>query len=149
MIRIAALVLAVAAACNTAESARARLELVEAPATQDVAVVVSQQLASADAAHKRLVVYVGAAWCEPCRRFHDAAAAGQLDADFGNLRVLVFDADRDKDPLQHAGYVSNLIPLFALPKPDGTSSGKQIEGSIKGDGAVAQITPRLKALLQN
>jgi thiol-disulfide isomerase/thioredoxin len=148
VIRIAALALAVAA-CNTAESAHPRLELIEAPATQDVAVFVTQQLVSADAAHKRLLVYVGASWCEPCRRFHEAAAAGQLDADFGNLRFLVFDADRDKDALQHAGYVSDLIPLFALPKPDGTSSGKQIEGSIKGDGAVAQITPRLKALLQN
>jgi thiol-disulfide isomerase/thioredoxin len=146
---LAALVLATATACNPAESAHARLELVEAPATQDVALLVTQQLASANAAHKRLLVYVGASWCEPCRRFHDAAAAGQLDADFGDLRFLVFDADRDKDPLQKAGYVSNLIPLFALPKPDGTSSGKQIEGSIKGDGAVAQITPRLKALLQN
>lgn len=147
--RIAVLVLAVAAACNNAESAHSRLELVDAPATQDVAALVSQQLASAEAAHKRLLVYVGASWCEPCRHFHDAAAAGQLDADFGNLRLLVFDADRDTDALQHAGYVSKLIPLFALPKPDGTSSGKQIEGSIKGDGAVAQIAPRLKALLQN
>jgi len=34
-----------------------------------------------------------------------------------------------------------------LPREDGSGSGEQIEGSIKGPGAVAQITPRLKALL--
>jgi thiol-disulfide isomerase/thioredoxin len=145
--RLALLVLAVATACS-AERAQPRLELIEAPAVPDVATYVSGALAAAEQGHKKLLVYVGASWCEPCRRFHDAAAAGQLDATFGDLRIVVFDADRDKDALQRAGYISNLIPLFALPRPDGTASGKQIEGSIKGDGAVAQIAPRLQELLR-
>jgi len=145
--RFAPLLLALATACG-GERAHPRLELVDAPEVQDVAVYVRGALVNAEQAHKRLLVYVGASWCEPCRRFHDAAAAGQLDEAFGSLRVLVFDADRDKDALQRAGYVSNRIPLFALPRPDGTSSGKQIEGSIKGEGAVAEITPRLQTLLQ-
>jgi thiol-disulfide isomerase/thioredoxin len=145
--RFAPLLLALATACS-GERTRPRLELVEAPAVQDVAVYVSGALVSAESAHKRLLVYVGASWCEPCRYFHDAAVAGQLDDAFGQVRVLVFDADRDKDALQRAGYISNLIPLFALPRPDGTASGKQIEGSIKGEGAVAEITPRLQTLLQ-
>ena len=110
VMRLAVLVIAVACvavtACNTAESARPRLELVDAPATKDVAALVTTELARAASAHKRLLVYVGAAWCEPCRRFHDAAMAGQLDADFGDLRLLVFDADRDTDALQRAGYIS-------------------------------------------
>lgn len=145
--RFAPLVLALATAC-AGERVHPRLELVEAPPVLDVALYVSGALANAEQAHKRLLVYVGASWCEPCRRFHDAAAAGQLDETFGNVRFLVFDADRDKDALQRAGYISELIPLFALPGPDGKASGKQISGSIKGDGAVAQITPRLQALLQ-
>jgi hypothetical protein len=61
--------------------------------------------------------------------------------------MLVFDLDRDGERLASAGYVSKYIPLFALPKTDGTSSGKQIEGGIKGEGAVAYITPKLQALL--
>jgi thiol-disulfide isomerase/thioredoxin len=134
-------------ACS-GESARPKLELVEAPQVPDVAAYVSGAVASAEQAHKRLIVYVGAEWCEPCRHFHDAAVAGLLDATFGNLRVLAFDADRDRDGLQRAGYKSELIPLFALPNPDGTASGKQIEGSIKGGGALANITPRLQTLLQ-
>ena len=35
-----------------------------------------------------------------------------------------------------------------LPLADGRASGRQIEGSIKGEGAVDQIAPRLLSLLQ-
>lgn len=94
-----------------------------------------------------LLVYVGAPWCEPCRYFHEAAAAGKLDEAFPGLVLLELNADHDADRLAAAGYRSRLIPLFALPGPDGSASGKQMEGSIKGDGAVAEITPRLRALL--
>jgi thiol-disulfide isomerase/thioredoxin len=113
----------------------------------DLAGVVRTELANARRDGKQLLVYVGAEWCEPCKRFHDAAVAGQLDAELGQLRLLEVDNDRHLDALQRAGYRSTLIPLFAVPNPDGTASGKQIEGSIKGDGAVANITPRLRTLL--
>ncbi len=141
-------VLLVLAACKQEPAAPAqKLELVEAPVTGEVAPIVVDALASAAKDHKQLLVYVGATWCEPCVRFHKAAESGQLDAEFGTLRLLVFDLDRDGDALAKANYKSELIPLFAVPNPDGTSSGKQIEGSIKGDGAVAQISPRLHELV--
>jgi hypothetical protein len=124
-----------------------KLELIEAPASSDPAPWIATERARAERDDKRLLVYVGAAWCEPCRRFHEAAASGQLDATFGELRLLVFDADRDTVALERAGYIANLIPLFALPRADGRASGQQIEGSIKGAGAVQQITPRLRQLL--
>jgi len=132
------------------EPAKPKLELKAAVggADVDVAGLVRTELASAKTAGKKLLVYVGASWCEPCQRFHEAAVAGQLDDAFGHVRLLEFDGDRDLDALHRAGYKSELIPLFAVPNPDGTSSGRQIEGSIKGDGAVAQITPRLRELLQ-
>jgi hypothetical protein len=60
----------------------------------------------------------------------------------------VFDADRDGERLASAGYVSQLIPLFALPGPDGRASGKQVEGGIKGVGAVGNIAPRLKKMME-
>ncbi len=122
------------------------VELVAAP-PGEVAAVVRGELARARADRRDLLVYEGASWCEPCQRFHRAAAAGQLDRDFPSLRLLEFDADNDSERLAAAGYQSRLIPLFALPLPDGRSSGKQIEGSIKGDGAVAEIAPRLRALI--
>ena len=99
---------------------------------------------------RRVLVYVGASWCEPCQRFHDAVASGGLDADprFGELRLVEFDLDHDADRLREAGYAARLIPLLAVPLADGRASGKQMEGSIKGEGAVAQMAPRLSALLR-
>ena len=123
------------------------VQLDEAPASGDVDAVVRDALAKSSAQKRRLIVYVGATWCEPCRRFHEAAAKGELDGTFPDLDMLTFDLDRDSERLAAAGYVSKYIPLFALPKNDGTSSGKQVEGGIKGEGAVAYITPKLQALL--
>jgi thiol-disulfide isomerase/thioredoxin len=118
-----------------------------APPAGNVPELVRAELARARSDGRRLLVYVGATWCEPCRRFHDATTAGKLDNELGTLRLLEFDLDRDEPRLREAGYVSQLIPLFAAPAADGRASGRQIEGSIKGDGAVGQILPRLKGLL--
>ena len=124
-----------------------KLELVDAPKADDVAPVIAKEVARASGDHKKLLVYLGATWCEPCVKFHAAAARGELDRDFGDVRMLVFDADRDNEALQRAGYKYELVPLFALPGTDGKSINKQIEGSIKGSNYVEQISPRLRALL--
>ena len=122
------------------------VEMVPA-APGDVATIVKGALDSAARDHRQLLVYVGATWCEPCRRFHEAAAAHALDRDFPSLRLLEFDDDKDGQRLALAGYVGHYIPMFVRPGADGRSSGKQIEGSVKGDGAVNEIVPRLKTLL--
>ncbi len=126
---------------------RARLEIVEALPATDVAAAVAMQVETATRDHKHLVVYVGASWCEPCRYFHDAAVAGQLDDELGDLRLVTFDLDRDSAALGAAGYTSAMIPLFAIPRSDGRASGEQIAGSIKGPGATRQIAPRVRALV--
>jgi thiol-disulfide isomerase/thioredoxin len=123
------------------------VDLVPAPPTGDVQDIVQRELTRATSEGRRLLVYVGATWCEPCQRFHQAAKEGKVDALFPGLRLLEFDLDRDRERLVKAGYTSKLIPLFALPRLDGMASGEQIEGSIKGPGAVDQIAPRLQALL--
>jgi thiol-disulfide isomerase/thioredoxin len=124
-----------------------QLRLVESPAQGSVEAVVRDAWEAALAERRRLVVYVGATWCEPCRRFHQAAERGELDDTFPNVTLLAFDLDRDRDRLAAAGYASNLIPLFALPTSAGVASGRQIEGGVKGDGALGFIVPRLRALL--
>jgi hypothetical protein len=137
-------------AAVTSGSDRGGIQLVEASLQGDaVDSIVRGALARALASKRTLVVYVGAAWCEPCQRFHHAAERGELDAAFPALTLLEFDLDRDGERLGAAGYVSKYIPLFALPGPDGKASGKQIEGGIKGDGAVAFIVPRLKEMLSD
>lgn len=129
-----------------AKAAPAPVEIVKATG-EDVVETVRRELVRARADKREVIVYVGATWCEPCQYFHNAAAAGKLDAAFPGLRLVEFDLDRDREALARAGYASKMIPLFALPREDGSGSGEQIEGSIKGPGAVPQITPRLTALL--
>jgi len=119
--------------------------IVAAPAGGSVAEVVTAELAVAGA--DRLVVYVGASWCEPCVAFHDALTAGQLDADLPGVRFLEFDLDRDRPRLVADGYSSRYVPLFAVPGPDGRASGLQMEGGVKGAGAAANLVTRLKPLL--
>jgi hypothetical protein len=125
----------------------AHVRLTPGPAAGPIEPAVREELARAVAEKRKLIVYVGASWCEPCQRFHHAAEEGQLDATFPDLTLLEFDLDRDLERLTTAGYTSKYIPLFAVPAKDGRASGKQIEGGIKGEGAVAYITPRLQELL--
>ena len=96
-----------------------------------------------------VLVYVGASWCEPCQYFHKAVTSGQLDTLLRGVRLIEFDSDADHSSLSAAGYGSKLIPLLAVPKPDGTASERRIEGSIKGPDAVQlNMVPRIAALLQ-
>jgi thiol-disulfide isomerase/thioredoxin len=97
---------------------------------------------------RTVLVYAGAPWCEPCQRFHKAAASGELDAMFPKLTLVEYNVDDDRDRLTVAGYTSALIPLFVVPNKDGTASPARIEGGIKGDGAVAFLAGRLKDLLK-
>jgi thiol-disulfide isomerase/thioredoxin len=103
--------------------------------------------AKATGVAKRPLVVVGAPWCEPCVRFHEAVKRGELDSELAGAVLFEFDADRHEVALAAMGCKSKLIPLFAVPDADGTCSARRSEGGIKGEGAVAFMTPKVKALL--
>ena len=124
------------------------VRIVRAGPGEDAARVVVNERVRAKSDGRDLVVYVGAKWCEPCQSFHKAAQKGDLDADFPDLTLLEFDIDEDRERLATAGYVSQFIPLFVMPDSSGRASDKKFEGSVKGDGAVANIAPRLRSLLR-
>jgi thiol-disulfide isomerase/thioredoxin len=134
------------AATAPAPARSAQLRIVPAPGGE-VASVVRAEAERQRAIGRTTLVYVGATWCEPCRNFHRAAAAGELDRALPDVTMIEFDLDEDKTRLEIAGYASSYIPLFALPSSDGKASGKQIEGSVKGSGSVGDLVPRLRALL--
>ncbi len=154
--RLAVLALVLVAGCKSGSPAeldpgvpapKAGIRWTPAQEGGEVAALVRTERARAVASNRQLLVYVGAVWCEPCQRFHHAAERGELDASFPALTLLEFDIDRDRERLAVAGYASRYIPLFAVPKEDGTASGKQVEGGIKGDGAVGFITAKVEDLL--
>ncbi len=109
--------------------------------------LVRQARTTAQAEQRRLMVYVGATWCEPCEAFHQAVERGELDQALPGVRFLEFDSDRDGARLTAAGYDGRLIPRFVLPDADGRGTARRVEGGIKGDGAVAHIMQRLTPLL--
>jgi thiol-disulfide isomerase/thioredoxin len=123
------------------------IRIVKAAADPDAAHLIRAEREKAAGDGRRLIVYVGAKWCEPCQRFHHAAERGELDDAFPDLTVLEFDLDEDRDRIVRAGYGSKLIPLFVLPGDDGRASERRFEGGVKGDGAVSNIIPRLRGLL--
>jgi thiol-disulfide isomerase/thioredoxin len=126
------------------------VDIVAVPAGDEpLSSIVLREQARAAGERRDVVIYVGAPWCEPCQRFHDAAARGELDAQFPTLRLLELDRDRDEKRLAAAGCLTSMIPLFAKPTADGRcDADKRMMGSIKGPGAVADIAPRLRRLLQ-
>lgn len=116
-------------------------------AAGEIPPAVARQVKTAKAEGERVVVYVGATWCEPCQRFHKAVEAGELDDRLAGVRFVEYDADRDRERLADAGYDGRLIPRFALPAQDGRFGGEKIEGGTKGEGAVEAIMSRLDPLL--
>lgn len=80
-----------------------------------------------------LVVYAGAPWCPPCRRFHSAAHGGSLDASLGRVTLVELDADKDAERLGSLGYVFKNIPYFAVPGENGKPTNRQL--------AVVDISP--------
>ena len=134
------------AAAHTPPPPTGPVRLVE-PGPGPVAPLVKTALADAARDHRRLLVYVGATWCGPCNAFHAAAARGDLDAALPGLTLLEFDSDLDDGRLRAAGYTSQMIPLFAVPGPDGRASGRAISGARKDRDYVADLTPRIEALL--
>ncbi len=132
---------------STAPSAPPGVRFIAAAADGDAATLVRAARARAAREGRVLLVYVGATWCEPCQHFHHAVEAHQLDESFPRLTLVEFDLDRDRARLGPAGYLSQSIPLFAVPGPDGRSSGRHMEGSVQGEGSVQEIVPRLRALI--
>lgn len=136
-----------AVAPATAAAAQARtIEWVTAP-EGDLAEAVKAESARARRDGRALLVYVGATWCEPCQRFHEAAERDELPGGLPPLRIVELDLDRDGERLSAAGYGSKMIPLFVVPGPDGRGTSLRVEGGIKGERAAANLTTRLRALL--
>jgi len=102
------------AASTTPDGAREGLRFVTPPEDLELAAFLRSARLKEKARGRLLVVYVGAPWCPPCKRFHAAAREGHLDAVAGRLTLVSLDADRDTERLAPLGYVFKNIPYFAV-----------------------------------
>lgn len=126
----------------------ATVRFVTAPMDGVVSTIMADQLSRSKTENRRVLLYAGASWCEPCRFFHEAVDRGELIGKLGAVDLVAFDAQADAERMLMSGYESQFIPLFALPNPDGKASGRHIEGSTKGPSSVSDdLVPRLKELL--
>jgi thiol-disulfide isomerase/thioredoxin len=136
------------ASCDPRYARHRGVDIIEAPAdVSDVAGLVRDTATRIAPEHRRLVVYVGATWCEPCQQIHAAALAHQLDDDLPDLTLLAFDLDHNADALKRAGYDSPLIPLFAVPLANGNASDRREYGGVKQGDNVALLKGKLVRLL--
>lgn len=138
-------------AAATAQSSAARpvprpggkLRVIEAPGDVDAASLIRTERLRAKAEGKALVVYVGASWCEPCRKFHELTKSGSIDAELGDITLLHFDANRDEDRLAAAGYRYKFIPFFALAGADGSMTAQY---ETKGDASTDTMRAIVRTL---
>ncbi|MDP1821604.1 MAG: thioredoxin family protein [Archangium sp.] len=114
----------------------------------EVAPQLVRRMTQAKADQRRVLVYVSAPWCEPCRVFHTAVDRGELTGKLGALDLVAFDAEPDAERLLMSGYEQRFIPAFHVPGADGRASAKHLEGSVNGAGAVADLVPRILELLK-
>jgi thiol-disulfide isomerase/thioredoxin len=96
----------------------------------------------AKADNRVLVVYVGATWCPPCKKFKEEIASGRLDQRLSKTTLLEFDVDKDGDRLAAAGYTFKFVPFVALPGADGHPAETQ-EATGKGSNAWTELMGKL------
>jgi thiol-disulfide isomerase/thioredoxin len=119
------------------------VRVVVAAQDSDALSVVRTERLRAKAEGRVLVVYAGASWCEPCKRFKNAIQTGSLDEKLSKTTLLVFDADRDTERLASAGYKFQFIPYVALPGANGEPT-ESAEAKGKGSEAWREIVGRLE-----
>ena len=136
---------ATASASATSEptpTTAAGVRIVMAGQDSDALSVVRTERLRAKAEGRILVVYAGAGWCEPCKRFKHAVETGALDDKLAKTTLLVFDADRDTERLASAGYKFQFIPYVGLPGADGhptDSAEARAKGSESWRALIAKL----------
>lgn len=125
-----------------APAAGAKLTLTRPPDDVELGSWLRSERLRAKSEGRVLVVYAGAHWCGPCRKFHEALEAGQLDRDLAGVALVTLDADKDRDRMSTAGYTYRFIPYVALVGPTGEpKKNHQIEG---GGNANAELVREIR-----
>ena len=77
--------------------------------------------------------------------FDEAGGAEGTGADF--MATEEGDLELAKEYMRKAGYEWKYVPFVGVPRADGTSSGKSIQGAVKGQPVVPYLEGKLRKLL--
>jgi thiol-disulfide isomerase/thioredoxin len=135
---------AAAATTTTAGTTSAKLRVAHASQDSDALSLIRTKRLESKSEDRVLVVYVGATWCPPCKKFKEEIASGRLDEKLAKVTLLEFDADGDAERLAAAGYTFKFIPYVALPGADGHPAETQ-EATGKGANAWTELLGKLEA----
>jgi hypothetical protein len=129
---------------SAARAEKPHVRLIDADPDSDALSIIRTKRLEAKSESRVLVVYVGASWCEPCKRFKSELQSGRLDDRLSKVTLLAFDADKDVDRLGAAGYTFKFIPSVALPGADGHPTDTQ-QATGKGGEAWRELLAKLDA----
>ncbi len=125
-------------------------QMIEAGPGENIKPMIAEARRKAESESVVLMVYVSATWCAPCQEFQASLQSGALNNVLPNLRFLKFDAQKDGERIDRAGYSSDFVPYIVIPNADGSPSSKRIEGAVvKGKSGTQAVVEKLHALLSS
>ncbi len=121
-------------------------ELVPVLTEGRVDTIVRAELARAKRDHRKLVIYVGGQWSEPCKQFEQMVASGALRDEFPDLRLLKFDSE-DEPRLRAANYFFQVLPTFAIPAENGRGTDQIYPTPVQSEKGSPDALVALRSLL--
>ena len=110
----------------------------------DLAGLVKAEIAKAQAAAKKPVVYIGASWCPPCAAIKKYKTDPQMAAAFEGTYIIELDVDDWKaEDLAALRYNAKAVPIFIAVDADAKAKGPTIDGGAWGDNIPANMAPPL------
>ena len=109
-----------------------------------LAASVKTEVAKAQAAGKKPVVYIGASWCPPCKAIKKYKSDPQMVTAFAGTHVIELDVDDWSAPdLDALDYKAKSVPVFIAVDKDAKAKGPTIDGGAWGDNIPANMAPPL------
>lgn len=116
-----------------------------APSQGALQELVKAEVGKAAAKAQRPVVYLGAAWCDPCvalkKHRHDPLMTDAMRGAY----VIEIDLDDWKlEDMKALGFRTGVVPIFHAVNSEGRATGPAVDGSSWGANVPASMAPPLK-----